>query len=89
VVQEEVGRTEKGSPKKARDGGLWRTAQPWSNVGDFSQDFLPKLMQGWRYAWLYMTEALYDTVNGRVGTDTANKGVTPELPPRKSLDEIA
>ena len=40
---------------------------------DFSKDFLLKLIQVWQYAWLHMTEAWYDAVKDRFGSQAADE----------------
>lgn len=49
---------------------------PWKadlTFNDFSKDFLLRLMHVWQYAWLQMTEAWYDAIRKRYGTEMANE----------------
>ena len=47
--------------------------QPDLRFEDFSKEFLLKLMHVWQYAWLHMTQAWYEAVEERCGSDLANE----------------
>ena len=47
--------------------------KPDLTFGDFSKDFLLKLMTVWQYAWIGMADSWYEAVSRRFGREAANE----------------